>query len=328
MPEHYSVEFSRPATLPGKPLGGRFVGLWSRVLPFAHNQWDYYIEMIKRRIEEKYGQWTAHNFSLGHGVFTIRDEVVGDEVKLRRIVQIVADICNRPVSALKVLDLACLEGMYSIEFASQGAQVCAIEGRETNLEKARFSAQVLSLSNVEFHHDDVRNLRAEKHGRFDVVLCLGILYHLNDPDVFSFLENVFAVCQRVAIIDTHISPHPVQSFSYQGRKYWGTTVREHASEASREEKQKALWASLDNATSAYLTQPSLYSLLYDLGFTSVYECHVPQEPQKPPDRVTLVAIKGTTLPPVICPQLPSEYARSWPDETRSDPPATHGKNHS
>ncbi|CAK0754332.1 tRNA (mo5U34)-methyltransferase [Gammaproteobacteria bacterium] len=275
--------------------------------------------MIKMRIEEKYGPWTAHNFSLGHDVFTIRNEVVGDEIKLRRIVQIVADVCRRPTSDLKVLDLACLEGMYSIEFASQGARVCAIEGRETNLEKARFAAQVLALDNIVFHHDDVRNLREETHGRFDVVLCLGILYHLNDPDIFSFLENVFTVCQHVALIDTHISLHPVQSFVHKGKTYWGTTVDEHAPEASLEEKQKALWASLDNQTSTYFTQSSLYDLLYDIGFTSVYECHVPQEPQKPSDRITIVAIKGKTLSPVTCPQLPPEYARFSHNETTSEP---------
>jgi len=273
----------------------------------------------KRGVEEKYGLWTAHNFKLGQNVYTIKEDVTGDEVKLRRIVQLVADICRRPISELRVLDLACLEGMYSIEFASQGAHVCAIEGRETNLEKARFAAQMLSLGNVEFHQDDVRNLREDKHGRFDVVLCLGILYHLNALDAFPFLENVFSVCRHVAIIDTHISLRPEQCFSHEGKKYWGTTVGEHAPQATHEEKRKALWASLANPTSDYFTRPSLYSLLYDSGFTSVLECHVPQEPQKPPDRVTLVAIKGTTLAPVICPQLPLGFARALPEESTPDP---------
>jgi 2-polyprenyl-3-methyl-5-hydroxy-6-metoxy-1,4-benzoquinol methylase len=268
----------------------------------------------KKVIEERYGPWTAHNFNLGHDVFTIRDGVIGDEVKLRRVVQVVADVCDRPISDLRILDLACLEGMYAIEFSQQGAHVSAIEGRETNVEKARFAARTLSLSNIEFHQDDVRNLSEEKYGRFDVVLCLGILYHLDSPDVFTFLEKVFAVCRRVAIIDTVISPYPEQSFFYRGKRYLGKIVPEHAPSASSEEKQKNLWASLDNPTATHLTRVSLYSLLYDVGFTSVYECHIPQEPEKPMERVTFVAIRGTAIPPVSCPQLSEGYARDLAEE--------------
>ena len=276
----------------------------------------------KETVEEKYGPWTAHNFSLGQNVFTIKDEVAGDEVKLRRVVQIVADVCDRPISELRVLDLACLEGMYGIEFSRQGAHVCAIEGRETNLEKARFAARALSLRNIEFHQDDVRNINEEKHGKFDVVLCLGILYHLDTPHVFTFLESVFAVCRRLAVIDTHISLYPEQAFLHKGKRYWGKTVPEHELDASPEEKQKRLWASLDNTTSAYLTRPSLYGLLYDLGFTSVYECHIPQEPQKAKDRATFVAIRGTVVPPVSCPQLSPGCARELPEESTPATPAT------
>jgi len=276
---------------------------------------DKRIRHEKRAVEEKYGAWTAHNISIGQGVFTISGEVVGDEVKLRRVVQIVADICNRPISDLRVLDLACLEGMYGIEFSRQGAQVCAIEGREANLEKARFAARALSLGNIEFHQDDVRNLSKEKYGTFDVVLCLGILYHLDAPRVFTFLENMFAACTRVAVIDTHISLHPKQAYFHRGKIYRGKTVEEHALKATQEERKKKLWSSLDNPTSTYFTRPSLYRLLYDLGFTSVCECGIPQVPQQAEDRATFVAVKGTTVPLVSCPQLPPEYARDLPEWT-------------
>jgi 2-polyprenyl-3-methyl-5-hydroxy-6-metoxy-1,4-benzoquinol methylase len=273
----------------------------------------------KKALEGKYGPWTAHNISLGDDAFTIRNEVSGNEVKLRRVMQIIADVFDRPISDLRVLDLACFEGGYAIEFSRQGAHVCAIEGRKANLEKSRFAARALSLGDIEFYQDDVRNLTEERYGEFDVVLCLGILYHLNTPDVFTFLENVFAVCRRVAVIDTHISLYSEETFLHNGRRYMGKTVPEHARDASPEEIEKSSWASLDNPTSAYFTRPSLYSLLYDLGFTSVYECHIPQWPDKPKDRVTLLAIKGTPVPLVSCPQLVPEYARELPDE--STPPA-------
>lgn len=271
----------------------------------------------KKALEARYGPWTAHNISLGDG-FTIGDAICGNEVKLRRTVQIVGDLLNRPFSSLRVLDLACLEGGFGIEFSRQGAQVCAIEGRTASIEKARFAAKSLSLGNIEFHQDDVRNLSLDKYGAFDVVLCLGILYHLNDPDVFGFLENIYATCRRVAIIDTHVSLYSQQAFSHNGRRYMGKTVVEHAPNATADEIAKNVWASLDNSTSVYFTKPSLLSLLYDVGFTSVYECHVPQWPGQPEDRVTLVAVKGAPVPLQSCPQLDSAAEREI-DEVPAPP---------
>src|SRR4051812_24516142 len=141
----------------------------------------------KDAIIQKYGDWTAHNIHLGDGAYTIKPAVVGDEVKLRRVVQCIEDICGGSVKGLRVLDLACLEGLYAIEFARRGANAVGIEGREANVEKARFAKRAIGLENIDFFQDDVRNLRVEKYGEFDVVLCLGILYHLDVPDVFDFI---------------------------------------------------------------------------------------------------------------------------------------------
>lgn len=268
---------------------------------------------LKIAVEEKYGPWTAHNFSLGNGIFTMKAEVTGDEVKLRRVLQTVSDISDQPISGMKILDLACLEGMYAIAFAKKGATVCAIEGREANIEKARFAANTLSLANIEFHQDDVRNLSKEKYGSFDVVLCLGILYHLNHPDLFTFLKQIFSVCRHFAVIDTHISRTPDESIQYQGVAYWGQTVVEHPIHATDEEKLCKAWSSLDNPTSFYLTRGSLLRLTSQTGFTSAYECHLPEEPDKPDDRITLLAVKGNPEQMDLCPQLTPNDTGKFPE---------------
>ena len=56
-----------------------------------------------------------------------------------------------------MLDLASLEGMYALELARRGAEVIAIEGREANIEKARFAARALAID-VDFQLGDVRDL--------------------------------------------------------------------------------------------------------------------------------------------------------------------------
>jgi len=238
------------------------------------------------------GPWTAHNIHLGHGIYTIAPRITGDEVKLRRIVQCVFDLTGGSVEGLRILDLACLEGLFAIEFARHGANCLGIEGRQANIEKARFAKEVLSLVNLELVQDDVRNLTAETYGHFDVVLCLGLLYHLDAPDVFSFIERLAEVCKRICIVDTRIVHHPTMQYAYNGRLYWGTKSEEHSPTESQEKKTAKLWASLDNNESFWLSRATLHNALFHAGFTTVYECNIPAEPEKPADRITFVAVKG------------------------------------
>jgi len=250
------------------------------------------IDEGKREIIDKYGEWTAHNIQLGGDIYTIDKRIVGDEIRLKRVVQMVSDIANKPLKDLRILDLGCLEGLYAIEFARRGAEVVGIEGRKANIEKARFAKQALSLNSLEFFQDDVRNLSKKKYGQFDVVLCLNLLSHLNVPDVFSFMERLAEVCRGIAIIITDISITAKKPYIYNGKKYWGRTFLEHYSNSTSEERAKSLWASLDNLTSFWFTRSSLYNLLSDVGFTSIYECHIPLELEKRRDVVTLLAVKG------------------------------------
>lgn len=62
---------------------------------------------------------------------------------LRRITQTITDLTNKPWPQLRILDLGSLERVFALEFASHGAQVVAIEGREINNEKALTRAQYL-----------------------------------------------------------------------------------------------------------------------------------------------------------------------------------------
>ncbi|MFH1102252.1 MAG: class I SAM-dependent methyltransferase [Pseudomonadota bacterium] len=274
------------------------------------------IDEISREREEiikKHGEWTAHNIHLKGETYTMGNRIAGDEVKLRRVFQIVSDISEKPLNQLRILDLACLEGLYGIEFARHDAEVVAIEGRKANFEKARFSKAILSLHNLDVQQGDVRNLSRERYGYFDVVLCLGILYHLNVPDVFQFLEQVVQVCTRLAVIDTHISLTPEKSFVYKGREYRGKEYIETWAASPSVEREKSSWASLDNPKSFWFTRSSLLNLLSHIGFTSVYECYVPEEAQKPADRITLAAIKGKPQHLISCPLLNARMPEEIPE---------------
>ena len=55
---------------------------------------------------------------LGGDLYTRQPALDG---RLRRILQIACDLAGKPLSQLRVLDLACLEGHYGIELAMNEA---------------------------------------------------------------------------------------------------------------------------------------------------------------------------------------------------------------
>jgi SAM-dependent methyltransferase len=244
-------------------------------------------------VAARHGEWTAHDIHLANGVSTLPDGGA-DPSRLRRVVQMASDLTGRPLAELRVLDLGALEGQYAVEFALHGAEVVAIEGREANAAKARLAAEVLGLDNLEVRQEDVRGLSAENHGSFDVVLCLGLLYHLDGADVFAFLDRLADVCTSLLILDTHVGLHPRRLYRHAGHDYRGVTFVEHSPQASVEQRQRSLWASLDNEESFWPTRASLLNALQRSGFTSVLECGVPAM-SAPRDRLTYAALRGSAV---------------------------------
>ncbi len=216
----------------------------------------------------------------------------GNAVKVRRVVQLIKDLAGRPVSESRVLDLACGEGVYSIEIGLRGAEVLGTDARTERMQIGIDSARKNNLSNVTFRQEDVRSISKDSHGEFDVILFLGILYHLDVPASFQVLANLYDMCSRMLIIDTHISLVDVERVRFADREYGGKRAWEHRGDATPDQRQKALLQSIDNTQSFWFTRQSLIQLLVDLGFTSVLECLAPLEPNKAANRVTLVALKG------------------------------------
>jgi SAM-dependent methyltransferase len=206
-----------------------------------------------------------------------------------KINQMVIDNLRKPINETRILDLASLEGDFSAEMAIRGARVVSIEGRASNIEIAK---QKFNYPNIEYIQDDVRNLSVEKYGRFDVVLCLGILYHLDTPDCFALLDAISSVCDGFAIIDTHISWRGTSPATHNGRNYIGWQYTEYQQAPSKEIEESSRWASIGNTKSFWPTKPSLINALVDSGFSSVYECQYPAWNDIPADRVALVALKG------------------------------------
>ncbi len=82
------------------------------------------------------------------------------------------------------IDVACSEGWFSQRLLDWGAaRVIGVDVRESNVRRAALVRDHLGIDaeRLSFERSDVYDLDPAKLGRFDVVLCLGLVYHLENP---------------------------------------------------------------------------------------------------------------------------------------------------
>jgi len=99
----------------------------------------------------------------------------------------------------QVLDIACNDGFYSIEFARRGASVVGIDNWFPCIVRSTFVKKVLNIKNISFRHLDVNDLSKAFNKQFDIILCLGLLYHLQDPQKTI---NEIAKLTKIAYFET------------------------------------------------------------------------------------------------------------------------------
>jgi tRNA (mo5U34)-methyltransferase len=124
------------------------------------------------------GPW-FHNLHLPGGLQTAPDHPLGDfpAFKWRQI----AGSLSEDLHGARALDIGCNAGFYSFELAARGAEVLAIDSDDRYLRQARWAAERLDPERrVRFERRSVYELAAAT-ATFDVVLFLGVLYHLRHP---------------------------------------------------------------------------------------------------------------------------------------------------
>ena len=120
-----------------------------------------------------------HNIDLGDGIATAPDHFLGDypRSKFRRF----ADALPADMSGKTVLDIGCNAGFYSVEMKRRGAaRVLGIDSDDRYLAQARLASAALGFEGIEFAKLSVYDVAALRE-RFDLVIFMGVLYHLRHP---------------------------------------------------------------------------------------------------------------------------------------------------
>jgi 2-polyprenyl-3-methyl-5-hydroxy-6-metoxy-1,4-benzoquinol methylase len=148
--------------------------------------------------------FTAHNIVLDDGTQTCSAmggamDQLPNTVALLRILRLVfaGDLRGKTV-----VDLGCLEGGYSTEFARAGLISTGIEVRPSNYVNCVYVKSKVDLPNLRFINDNAWNVA--KYGPFDAVFCAGLLYHIETPR--RFISEISRACGSVLYIDSGYAP--------------------------------------------------------------------------------------------------------------------------
>jgi SAM-dependent methyltransferase len=241
-------------------------------------------EQLRRKLTGQ--EWTSHNIRLSPEITTMpgQPDFIETNTRLDSILRALPFFYRDGLKGLRVADLGCLEGGFALAMARRGMNVIGIEARQTNLAKAFLLKEHFELPNLEFRQDDVKNFTRESYGTFDIVLALGILYHLDEP--LKWMRQLAGATDGLLIVDSHFAPAqdsglalldpriaqlgPLLQIEDAGMTYEGRWFTDCSAEVDRETQ---VWASYSNNKSFWLTKDSLCCGLRRAGFNLVFEQH-------------------------------------------------------
>jgi tRNA (mo5U34)-methyltransferase len=146
---------------------------------------------------DKLGPW-FHNLHLPDGRQTAPDHPLGDFPRFKW--NELSPHLPQSLVGWRALDVGCNAGFYSFQLAQRGAQVVGIDADEHYLEQARWARSLFGLDDrVELRRQTVYDL-ARSDESFDLILFMGVLYHLRHP--LLALDAVAARARRLVVLQT------------------------------------------------------------------------------------------------------------------------------
>jgi tRNA (mo5U34)-methyltransferase len=163
---------------------------------------------------QQLGPW-FHNLHLPDGTRTAPDHPLGDfpAFKWREL----APHLPADLSGWRVLDIGCNAGFYSFELARRGASVLGIDTDPHYLRQARWAQHCFGLDEpIRFERMDVYEL-ADIRERFDLVLFLGVFYHLRYP--LLALDQLAERTRRRFVFQSLMLPGEAVATDVRGKRF-------------------------------------------------------------------------------------------------------------
>ena len=219
--------------------------------------------------------FVAHNIPLGAGIGTRPGEPLISETGRARALRDALELFAG--KARTAVDLGCLEGGLSFELRRAGLEVLGVEGRAENFAKCLLIKDFYqALGGLDFLLSDVRAF--EPAQAFDVVVCSGLLYHLDDPASYIGKLGQLTKPGGMLYLDTHVAPAEddlAQSAFVAELSAFKSTRSGDCEIRYREYRENVALpeSSIGNAVSLWMDTASHLQLLARAGFGRVFELH-------------------------------------------------------
>lgn len=173
-----------------------------------------------------------------------------DQKEYRQLIEARGETIRHVVKRLKpalklsnAVDAGCGVGFYSKTLMECGLNACGFDGRGENVAEARHR-----YPQIPFERGDIEDRGILQLGRFDFVLCFGLLYHLENP--LQAIRNLRGLTEKCLLLESMCLPEWKPSMLLR--------------EEPRQEDQSLTDVAL------YASEGSLVKMLYRAGFRMVY----------------------------------------------------------
>jgi len=169
------------------------------------------IETLQQRVDS-YRPW-HYEFDL-NGVITpiYRKDTVNRHIQRRRIgFEPLVEVAGGSLAGRRVLDLGCNSGYWSLAAIEAGADfVLGIDGRQLHVDQANLVFEAKGVEPSRYRFDLGNIFEYDYEQQFDVVLCLGLMYHVAKPlELFEIFPRAGA---SLVLIDTVVNLIPSSAF--------------------------------------------------------------------------------------------------------------------
>ncbi len=169
-----------------------------------------------------------HQIDLGNGILT------PGRTPQKELQAMAKTIFERSLVQKTVLDIGCYDGFYSFEANKRGAKrVLATDffmwQHDARCREAFEIARAYVAPDTEDKVIDIPDLSTESVGQFDIVLFLGVFYHLRHP--FLTLEQIAKLASDTLVVETHLDAieierpamifYPTTELNNDPTNWWG-----------------------------------------------------------------------------------------------------------